>query len=84
LLIAVKLLSGILEHRPAGDGPAAAVPAPDADGDRDAPRDQARPGPLGRTPPGRTAGTSRPPPPRHAPERRHPRAGHRHGDGPSP
>jgi Protein of unknown function (DUF2637) len=46
LLIAVKLLSGILEHRPAGDCPAAAIPDPAASADRDDSRDQNRPRPA--------------------------------------
>jgi hypothetical protein len=62
LLIAVKLLSGILEHRPAGDDPAA-VPCPAADAGQDDFRDQDRPEPVSPVPArGRTAWISRPGP----------------------
>jgi hypothetical protein len=46
LLIAIKLLSGILEHQPARDRPAAAIPDPAASADRDDSRDQAPPQPA--------------------------------------
>ena len=75
LLIAVKVLSGILEHRRAAGRPAATVPDPAADAARDGPCDQARPLPRqpvvpvpsaprrdARRPPARNSTASKPAP----------------------
>jgi len=62
LLIAVKLLSGILEHHPAGNGPADAVPSLESGAGQDDSRIHARPPPARPVPArGRIVQTSRPP-----------------------
>jgi len=64
LLIAVKLLSGILQHRPDGDRPAPAIPDPAASANREDSRDQTRPQPARPVPArGRIARTSQMPGP---------------------